>query len=129
LLPAGELHALAALIGVPEEQVRDRLRLGHPIRVFAVAGKPIPMERAAADRVVGTLAFSTLTNSPVVGGDPATLAPGEIMYYDGDQPCSWQSEEEGFGLMVVAEKLGKEKHEEGVPSSQDATGVKGGEEE
>ena len=115
---------------MPAEQVRSRHRFGYPIRVFVVpADKPISMkEGAAPDRVVGTLAFSRLSNSPVVGGKHVRLEPGQILYYDGDQPCSWQSAEKGFGLMMVIWKAGKEK-QEGAPSPKHATGVRGAEEE
>ena len=80
------------------------------------------MAHTAPGRVVGTLAFRALSGSPVVHdsgsqGDatPATLAAGQVMYYDGDKECSWEGTEEGFGLMFFAFK---------EPSPKDTTVAK-----
>ena len=32
------------------------------------------------------------------------VKPGQVMYYDGDEPIKWQGKEEGFGLMMWCSK-------------------------
>jgi hypothetical protein len=66
-------------------------------------------------RIVGTLALSTLCGVPAFPEDGSAgsdngnvsspqLGPGDVMYWDGDRPCLWQSTAGGFALMWTADK-------------------------
>ncbi|KAK1043236.1 hypothetical protein LTR74_018448, partial [Friedmanniomyces endolithicus] len=105
-----QAQPLADLLGISEDDVRRRLKRFDPskdiadlARVFTFAGETVRWIHSAPGRIVGTLAFSVLRDSPVMRDSEAAhveLKPGQVMYYDGDEPINWQGTQEGFGLMM-----------------------------
>ncbi|KAK3076066.1 hypothetical protein LTR53_000006 [Teratosphaeriaceae sp. CCFEE 6253] len=101
------IRPLADLLGISEDEVRRRLKRGKCVRFLPIADGVIDYVHTAPGRVVGTLAFSALRDCPVMrDGDAehSDVKPGQVMYYDGDEPIKWQGTEEGFGLMMWCSK-------------------------
>ncbi|KAK0886417.1 hypothetical protein LTR02_018147 [Friedmanniomyces endolithicus] len=93
--------------GISEDEVRRRLERGKCVHFLPIAGGVIDYIHTAPGRIVGTLASSALRNCPVMrDGDAehSDVKPGQVMYYDGDEPIKWQGKEEGFGLMMWCSK-------------------------
>ncbi|KAK0889193.1 hypothetical protein LTR02_015651 [Friedmanniomyces endolithicus] len=98
---------LADLLGISEDEVRRRLKRGKCVHFLPIADGVIDYIHTAPGRIVGTLAFSALRDCPVMrDGDAehSDVKPGQVMYYDGDEPIKWQGKEEGFGLMMWCSK-------------------------
>ncbi|KAK0246865.1 hypothetical protein LTS09_017991 [Friedmanniomyces endolithicus] len=101
------IKPLADLLGISEDEVRRRLKRGKCVHFLPIAGGLIDYIHTAPGRIVGTLAFSALRDCPVMrDGDAehSDVKPGQVMYYDGDEPIKWQGKEEGFGLMMWCSK-------------------------
>ncbi|KAK0770674.1 hypothetical protein LTR91_023828 [Friedmanniomyces endolithicus] len=106
---AGEefIKPLADLLGISEDEVRRRLKRGKCVCFLPIADGVIDYIHTAPGRIVDTLAFSALRDCPVMrDGDAehSDVKPGQVMYYDGDEPIKWQGKEEGFGLMMWCSK-------------------------
>lgn len=98
---------LADLLGISEDEVRRRLKRGKCVHFLPIADGVIDYIHTAPGRIVGTLAFSALRDCPVMRDGDAEhtdVKPGQVMYYDGDEPIKWQGKEEGFGLMMWCSK-------------------------
>ncbi|KAK3115455.1 hypothetical protein LTR53_005207 [Teratosphaeriaceae sp. CCFEE 6253] len=101
------IKPLADLLGISEDEVRRRLKRGKCVHFLPIADGVIDYIHTAPGRIVGTLAFSALRDCPVMrDGDAehSDVKPGQVMYYDGDEPVKWQGKEEGFGLMIWCSK-------------------------
>ncbi|KAK3669735.1 hypothetical protein LTR78_010363 [Recurvomyces mirabilis] len=98
---------LADLLGISEDEVRRRLKRGKCVHFLPIADGVIDYIHTAPGRIVGTLAFSALRDCPVMrkgDAEHSDVKPGQVMYYDGDEPVKWQGKEEGFGLMMWCSK-------------------------
>ncbi|KAK3109378.1 hypothetical protein LTR53_017429 [Teratosphaeriaceae sp. CCFEE 6253] len=99
----GLIKPLADLLGISEDEVRRRLKRGKYVHFLPIADGLIDYIDTAPGCIVGTLAFSALHDCPVMrDGDAehSDVKPGQVMYYDGDEPVKWQGKEEGFDLMT-----------------------------
>jgi hypothetical protein len=70
-----------------------------------VEGDPISWPHSGIGRIIGILAFSKLSDSPVPDGTGhVEVECGQVMYYDGDKPVKWQGKG-GYGFMVYCWKM------------------------
>ncbi|KAK3067937.1 hypothetical protein LTR53_014870 [Teratosphaeriaceae sp. CCFEE 6253] len=102
-----QAQPLADLLGISEDDVRRRLKRGKSVHFLPIAGETVRWIHSAPGRIVGTLAFSVLRDSPIMRDSEAAhveLKPGQVMYYDGDEPINWQGTQDGCGLMMWCSK-------------------------
>jgi hypothetical protein len=94
---------------VAVEYALRRLKSAKVVRLVPLEGGPITLNRTARGKVVGILAFSPLSDclalvqEPAQLSSPIELAPGQVLFYDGDQSVLWKCAEEGFALLMSAD--------------------------
>ncbi|KAK0886367.1 hypothetical protein LTR02_018185 [Friedmanniomyces endolithicus] len=98
---------LADLLEISQDEVRRRLKRGKAVHFLPITAGSVEWIHSAPGRIVGILAFSVLHDCPVMrdgGVEHTELQPGQVQYFDGDEPIKWQGQEEGFGLMMQCGK-------------------------
>ncbi|KAK0257220.1 hypothetical protein LTR01_008974 [Friedmanniomyces endolithicus] len=102
-----QVGPLADLLEISQDEVRRRLKRGKAVHFLPITAGSVEWIHSAPGRIVGILAFSVLHDCPVMrdgGVEHTELQPGQVQYFDGDEPIKWQGQEEGFGLMMQCGK-------------------------